>query len=411
MKVLLVSQYFVPEVGATQNRMLEFARALSRAGHRVDVLTEVPNHPSGVIAEPFRRGWVHVERTPDYTATRVWVVTAPRKTFWTRLAFYFSFVCMALVASIRLAPRYDVVIATSPPLPAALAGLVIGRMKRSAFVLDVRDLWPHAAAALGELSPGLAYRLAERGEMWLYRSATLIAATTREFCRHIERRGIPAARIQHVPNGTRPDIFRPSHPGAAAFRAAQSLEGQFVVAYAGLHGLAQGLPVVLDAAARLLPERDVTFLFIGEGPVKARLVDDAALRRLTNVRFLPEMPIDACAAALSAADALLVPLAPHRVFDMFVPSKLFDAMATGRPVLLSVDGEAREILERAGAGVFVPPGDADGLAEAILRLRSDPSGREHMGARGRAFVLEHYDRRREADTFVSAVARAVQDTR
>ncbi len=411
MKVLLVTQYFFPEVGATQNRMLEFARALSRAGHSVDVLTEVPNHPSGVIAEPFRRGWVHVERTADYTATRVWVATAPRKTFWTRVAFYFSFVFMALAASIRLAPRYDEVIATSPPLPAALAGQGIGRLKRSAFVLDVRDLWPHAAVALGELAPGLAHRLAERGEMRLYRSATLIAATTREFCRYIEARGIPAARIQHVPNGTRPDIFRPAHPGASAFRTIQSLEGQFVVAYVGLHGIAQGLPSVLEAASRLLPERDVSVLFIGEGPVKARLVDEAASRQLTNVRFLPEMPVDACAAALSAADALLVPLAPNSVFDMFVPSKLFDAMAAGRPVILSVDGAARAILERAGAGVFVPPGDADGLAEAILRLRNDPAGRDEMGARGRAFVLEHYDRRRQADTFVSAIARAVRETR
>jgi glycosyltransferase involved in cell wall biosynthesis len=411
MRVLLVSQYFAPELGATQNRMMEFTQALVRAQHQVDVLTEVPNHPSGVILPAFRRRWIHVERAAGYTVTRVWVAAATRKTFRTRLTFYFSFVVMALAASFRLPSRYDVVIATSPPLPAALAGLIISRVKRAAFVLDVRDLWPHAAIALGELGPGLIYRLAEYAETRLYRGAALITATTSEFCRYIINRGVPASRVRQVPNGTRPDIFRPDHPGRDAFRAARQLTQHFVVLYAGLHGIAQDLPSVLGAAGRLIAEQDMVFLFIGEGPMKASLLETAAQRGLRNVRFLSELPLEDCAAALAAADVLLVPLSANKVFDMFIPSKLFDAMAAARPIVLSVDGEARAILERAGAGLFVPPGDDRALASALLRLRANPDDCRDMGARGRQFVLDRYDRRREADAFVAAVESAVQGTR
>ena len=411
MKVLLVSQYFAPEVGATQNRMMEFTRALVRAGHHVDVLAEVPNHPSGVIASAFRAGWVHVDRQPDYTVTRVWVATAVTKTFWTRLAFYFSFLFMSLVASVRLQSRYDVVIATSPPLPSAVAALAIARFKRARFVLDVRDLWPRAAIALGELRPGVLYALAERAESMLYRGATLISATTTEFCRYIAERGTPRERIRHVPNGTRPDVFRPDRERGERFRDAEGLSTQFIALYAGLHGIAQGLSFVLDAAERLADVPDVTFVFMGEGPMKARLLEEASRRALGNVRFLSERPIEECAAALSAANVSLVPLAPNEVFDMFVPSKMFDAMAAGCPVVLSVDGEARRILDAANAGVFVPSGDGRALADALLRLRADPDARRRMGECGRQFVLDRYDRAAEADRFVSAMEAAVSRER
>ena len=398
-----MTQYFAPEVGATQNRMMEFARAFVRAGHTVDVLTEVPNHPSGVIAPPFRRGWIHVE-PGDFRTIRVWVVTSPRKTFYVRAAFYLSFLLMAIVASFTLPRRYDAVVATSPPLPVAVAGLIIARLKRARFVMDVRDLWPRAAVALGELSEGALYRFAEKVESWLYRNAALISATTEEFCAYIRGRGIAGERIRHVPNGTRTDVFTPDDPGAAQFRAAERLEGKFVVMYAGLHGIAQGLPFVLDAAAALAADPQIVFVMLGEGPRKEQLVEAATARGLTNVRFLRERPVAACASAIAAADVMLVPLAPNPVFEMFVPSKLFDAMAAGRPVILSVPGEAQAILERSGGGCYVPPGDAAALAAAIRDLKADPERRRRMGANARRFVEGAYDRRRESDRLVAAVA-------
>jgi len=410
MRVLLLSQYFFPEVGATQTRMYEFARALAEVGHEVDVLTEFPNHPVGIIPSEYAGRLMEVDRTRPFRILRVWVFTSPRKTFWTRLGFYGSFFAMALLGSLRLRSRYDAVVATSPPLPVAMAGLLISRLKRAAFVMDVRDLWPKAAQALGELSNPHLYRLAKAMEQRLYEKADRVTATTRSFCQYITGRGIPADKIVHLPNGTLEEVFTPER-GDADLRHRLGLESKFVVTYAGLHGIAQGLTTVLEVADRLRSEEDVEFLFIGEGPQKSQLMAHAAQLGLERVRFLPAVPLEQSAHYLNASDALLVPLARDPVFDMFVPSKLFDGMACGKPILLSVDGEAREILEEAGGGLFVEPGDADALTKAIRYLFAHPDLRKEMGERGRLFVTQHYRRRMQARQFAQVVITVVEKRR
>jgi glycosyltransferase involved in cell wall biosynthesis len=271
-------------------------------------------------------------------------------------------------------------------------------------VLDIRDLWPSAAQALGELSDGLAYRAAERLERALYRDATRIVATTEGFKTHIERAAGVPVRVDVVPNGTRVDLFTPQQRDPA-LRSQLGLKASFVAAYVGLHGIAQDLGTVLAAAERLQGE-DVAFLFVGEGPEKAALIDLSARRGLRNVVFAPAVPPEACARYLSAADVALVPLAANAVFTTFIPSKMFDAMACARPVLLSVDGEAREVLERSGAGWFVPPGDPAELAEAIRRAARDSEGTRSRGVRGREFVIAGYSRESQAQKFAEIVEEA-----
>lgn len=407
MRVLLVSQYFFPEVGATQTRMMEFSRALVAAGHEVDVLTEFPNHPAGVIPESYKGRWVEFDRSQPFRIVRVRVAASPRKTFRTRILFYGSFVAMAIAASLRLSRRYDVVAATSPPLPVALAGEIIARLKGASFVMDVRDLWPLAAGALKELSNARMYRWAERLEQYLYSRASRITVTTKAFEHHILAQDPGrAARIVHVPNGTVEEIFDPAR-GDNGVRERLGLQDRFVVTYAGLHGVAQDLPTVLAAAERLKGHRHVHFLFLGEGPLKEALKAEARARGLTSVTFHDQVPLEESAWYLNASDALLVPLTADPVFRMFVPSKLFDAMACAKPVLLSVDGEARELLEAAGAGIYVPPGDADRLAESILSLAGDPDARASMGKNGRAYVLSHYRRSQQARHFAAVLAETV----
>jgi len=402
MRVLIVSQYFYPEVGATQTRMREFARALAAAGHDVDVLTEFPNHPTGIIPPAYRRRWIEFDTLDGFRVIRVRVVTSPRKNLRTRLLFYGSFVAMAVACSGRLQRRYDVVAATSPPLPVALAGRILSRLKRAPFVMDVRDLWPLAAGALNELSNPRAFRWAERLERSLYDSADRIVVTTRAFEKYIAaQRPERAPKIVYVPNGTVMEIFDPAR-GDGGLRQRLAREQEFVIVYAGLHGVAQGLSTALEAAS-LLRGRDVRLVLLGEGPVKPSLQEEARLRRLDNVTFVDQVPIEASAQYLNAADVLLVPLVADPVFDMFVPSKMFDAMAAGKPVVLAVDGEAREILERAGAGVFVPPGDAAALARAILALQADAGLRAEMGRRGREFVRRHYVRADQAREFAAVL--------
>jgi glycosyltransferase involved in cell wall biosynthesis len=404
MKVLLLSQYFYPEVGATQTRMFEFARALAADGHDVDVVTEFPNHPTGVFPDRYRGRWLELDGSQPFRIRRVWVFARPRKTFWTRLGFYFSFFVMAIIGSWRLAGRYDVVVATSPPLPVAVAGFVISRLKRAAFVMDVRDLWPKAAQALGELSDGWFYRLAERLEEALYRRSDLITVTTRAFMRDIGGR-VPAlaSSIQLVPNGTLDAVFDPAR-GDAGLRTRLGLDGKFVVAYVGLHGLAQGLGTVLDAAGLLKAEDDIRFVFVGEGPLKQALMARVEAEGLPNVRFLDQVPLAQSAHYMNLADALVVPLTADPVFEMFVPSKMFDAMACAKPVLLMVGGEARAILDDACAGLFVPPGDTGALCSAVAELKRHPERGTAMGTAGRQYVTRHYRRSDQAHRFATLVS-------
>jgi glycosyltransferase involved in cell wall biosynthesis len=405
MRVLLISQYFHPEVGATQTRMREFARALVAAGHDVDVLTEFPNHPTGVFPDGYRWRMIEKAALDGFRVIRVRVVASPRKTFWTRVSFYGSFVVMAIACSLALHRRYDVVAATSPPLPVAFAGRVISRLKRAAFVMDVRDLWPLAAGALRELSNPRAFRWAERLEQSLYNASDRIVVTTRAFERHITAgRSDRAAKIVYVPNGTVGDVFDPAK-GDGGVRARLARADEFLVVYAGLHGVAQGLSTALEAAARLRGSR-VRFAFVGEGPLKRALREQAMTLGLENVTFVDQVPLDESAYYLNAADALLVPLVPDPVFDMFVPSKLFDALSAAKPVLLAVDGEARGILEQAGGGVFVEPGDPAALADAILALQADPAACAAMGRSGRQFVRQHYLRSDQARVFASVLESA-----
>lgn len=411
MRVLIVSQYFHPEIGATQTRMFEFARALIEQGHRVDVLTEFPNHPSGIIPPTYRWKMYEVDRTHPFLILRVWVLTSPRKSFWTRLGFYGTFFLMAVLASLRLPMRFDVVVATSPPLPVAAAGLVISRLKGAAFLMDVRDLWPRAALALKELTnPGL-YALAEWVEHKLYRKAARITATTEAFCQDIRDR-VPEVgeRLVHVPNGTLDDIFSPAR-GDAGLRDRLGMGDKFVVTYAGLFGIAQDLSTVLAAAERLNDNPSIEFLLIGEGPEKEKLMSESKRRSLNRLRFLAQVPLHESAHYLNASDALLVPLAPDPIFDMFVPSKLYDALACAKPVILSVNGEARAILERAGAGVFVEPGNPDALAATILQMSKTPDQARAMGARGREFVRRYYLRTVQSRRFSEIVAESAAHRR
>lgn len=395
MHVLLVSQYFHPEVGATQTRMLEFARGLTAKGHRVTVLTEFPNHPHGIIPDAYRGKLFTEERLEGFTVLRTWVWATPVKTFWGRIAFYLSFMVLASLRGLFYRPRVDAVLATSPPLFSGAVGWAISRGKGAKFVLDIRDIWPAAAVALGELRSPLTLKWAGWLERRLYRAADCITAVTRGFCAHIATVGADASKIRWLPNGTVEGLFTPER-SEAGLKAQLGLEGRFVVTFAGTHGIAQGLPAVLDAAKRLAGE-PVTFLFIGDGPVKSALVERARAEGLDNVVFHPQVPLTRIPPYLNLSDALLVPLRNDPVFSSFIPSKLFDSMACAKPVILMVDGEARSLLDQARAGLYVAAEDAGALADAVRWLRAHPEESREFGERGRKFVLENFTRSRQVE--------------
>jgi glycosyltransferase involved in cell wall biosynthesis len=382
LRVLIVSQYFPPEVGATQSRMQAFAEYLAARGHEVTVIAEFPNHPRGVLPDVYRRHLYEDDRSNHYRVLRVWVKTGVEKSQATRLAFYGSFTAAAAAVG-PLAGRADVVLATTPPLFTGVAAVALARMSRAPLVLDVRDLWPAAAEALAQIRGRPLTHAAVALERWLYRQSDAVVAVTRPFCGHIDRirGGTPATVL--IPNGTL-EMFFEETVGDGVRAELGVPEDAFLVTFAGTHGIAQSLPSVIDAAARV--NGRVHFAFVGEGPVKQALEDDARARGLGNVHFHPQVPITVIPRILASSDALLVPLSGHPLFESFMPSKLVDFMAAGKPVVLSAAGESARIVERTRAGVVVAPEDAGGLAEATLWLSRNPAEAVAMAERGRSFA-------------------------
>lgn len=396
MRVLVVSQYFPPESGACANRVRSFVRGLKEEGHEVVVLTEKPCYPEGIIEEEYRGGLFEERVVDGVSVINTWVYTRPEASFLTRLLSYLTFMVMAVLAAGRAEGSFDIVLASSPPLTAGVAGWAVSKLKNARFVLDVRDLWPDVAVAMGEVENPAVIRAAKAVERFLYRQADGITAATGRFCEHIGSTVDDPPPLKRIMNGTVPETFDQAERRSEMRETLGVDSEDFVVTYAGIMGRAQGLPHILEAADRLEDEDDIVFHLRGRGAIKEQLVEEAHTRSLDNVRFFQYCPLEKAAAHMAVSDALLVPLAHDDLYRSFIPSKLFDSMASGRPVLLSVDGEAREILEEAEAGTFYPPEDGKALAEQIRWLMDHPDERTEMGQRGKAYANTHCTRRAQA---------------
>jgi colanic acid biosynthesis glycosyl transferase WcaI len=393
MRILYLTQYFYPEIGATQTRAYEMASGLARAGHQVTILTEVPNHPQGII-HPAYRGhlWVR-ERMEDIQVLRVWVKASSIKNPAARICFYLTYMLNATLAGLCLATeRYDLIYATSPPLLVGAAGLALSLLRRLPFVFEVRDLWPESAIELGEINRPAAVRLAQAIADLCYRRAARTVAVTQGIYDRLQQKGIGPERLALIPNGANTDLYRPG-PRDASICKRLGLEGKFVLIYAGLHGLIHGTESIIECARLLQQYKDILFILIGEGVRKMHLMSLAQEYALDNILFLPAQPECDLPRYLSCADAGLATTKRLPLCEGTIPVKMFSYMACGLPVILAVRGEARQILERAGAGIAVEPEDPAQLCEAILRLKADPEFRRECGRRGREFVLENYDRK------------------
>ena len=395
MRILYLSQYFPPEAGATQTRAYEMARNLVLAGHQVTMLAEFPNHPSGIIPDEYRGRLYERADLDGIDVIRVWVKASPVKTMMNRMAFYLSYMVNATVAGVAMARGpFDFVYATSPPLFTGGAGVALSWLKRTRFVFEVRDLWPESAVALGELKGDRAIAWATRLEEMCYNRASKIIVVTEGSRRRLIERGYSEADIELIPNGSNVSQFRPRPEEGARLRVEMGLEAKFLVLYAGNHGIAQGLDTILEVARLLRDLPDVQIVLVGEGPEKAELQRLRDQDGLSNLTLLAERPTDEIPAYLSAADVALVPLRKRELFLDVVPSKMYDAWACACPTVVSVDGEARRILESAQAGLFAEPDDAHEIALAIKALRADPDRAAQLGRNGRAYVEQHHSRER-----------------
>lgn len=384
MRILIFTQYFTPEIGATQTRLHTFAAGLASRGHEVEVVCEVPSHPQGIVHPGYRRRPVHRRHLDGFDISYVWVRTSPVKTGLSRLALYGSYAAMAtVVGAVR---RADVILASSPPLPVAAAAAAVATRHRVPWVLDVRDLWPEAAVAMGELRRGPALRLALALERRLYRSAAAITTVTEPFRRAIVAKTHDAEKVSVLPNGT--TRFWTKGAELQVDRASLGLPfDRFLWTFAGNIGIAQGLDSAIDAAEQL--DDGFQLLLLGDGPARPGLERQVARSGSSTVTFHDQVAPEAAIHYLRASDALLVSLAAKPELASFVPSKLFDFCAVGRPVIVAAAGEPQRLAVTRRAAIGTAPGDPDALAAAVRRLRDDAGLRAQLSSAGRSFAAKN----------------------
>jgi glycosyltransferase involved in cell wall biosynthesis len=391
LNIVYLCHYFHPELGAPSARGLEMARVWRDAGHTVKIVTGFPNHPTGVIPEEYRGEKFRIEPFEGLTIFRNWVYATPNEGFVKKTLGHLSFMASSVLLSLPRIGEVDVIVVSSPTFFSVISAWLFAVIKRKPFVFDVRDLWPAIFVELGVLKNKLIIRALEAIEMFLYRQASRVVLVTESFSEILAKRGVPADKLLTITNGVDLEFFRPG-PKENAIRSELGLEGKFVALYIGAHGISQGLESLLEAAERLKDDPETVFVFVGEGAKKKELLALAEARGLSNVRFLPGQPKARMPLFYQAADVCFVPLRAIDMFETFIPSKMFEIMGCARPILGSVAGEPRRILEASGGAVLTDPQDAEAIATALTRLKADPD-RESLGARGRAFVETHYDRR------------------
>lgn len=388
LRILFLSDNFPPEMNAAATRVYERACYWAKWGHDVTVLTCQPNFPDGKVFEGYANRWYQVEEMGGIRVVRVKTFITANSGVFLRTLDFISFMVSGVAAGL-FERRPDVVCATSPQFFAAIAGWILGILRRRPFVFELSDLWPASIVAVGAMRPSLPLRLVEKVELFLYRRAAAVVALTNAFKANLTRRRIDPDKITVVKNGVDLSRYAP-RPRDEALAAEWGLTGKLVVGYIGTHGMAHGLRNVLDAAELLRDRDDIRLMLVGAGAEREELKARAAERGITNVVFVPAQPKGLMPAFWSLCDVALVHLRNSPVFEEVIPSKMFEAMGMGLPVMLVVPaGEARAILEEDQAGIWVPPEDPQALAEACRRFADDQDMRATLARNSLAAAPRH----------------------
>src|SRR6266542_32488 len=396
MHITVLTQYYPPEIGAPQARLSELANHFVDRGHSVTVLTAMPNYPTGRIHAGYGGIWRR-EYKDGINLIRTFIFPTQKADLVYRMTNYLSFVVSSSTIGSLLLDHSDYLFVESPPIFLGLSGIWLSRLKGARLIFNVSDLWPESAVQLDILRrESTSFKAISWLEKFCYSQAWLITGQSRSILADINRR-FPDRRTFHLSNGVDTRRFQPDRWTAEA-RATLNGNAESVALYAGLHGLAQGLGQVLKAAEALQKESGLQLVLIGDGPEKNNLINHAKQRNLSNVRFLDPRPAHEIPALIAAADIVLVPLKKYILGA--VPSKLYEAMASGRPVVLIAEGEAAELVRRHETGIVVKPGDISGLLEAVRRLHMEPSLRRILGQNGRVVAEQYFDRATIAERFI-----------
>ncbi len=392
MHILFLTDNFPPEVNAPASRTHEHARHWVQLGHQVTVITCAPNFPTGRVFEGYRNRLWQQEMIDGVRVIRVWSYVTANEGFLRRVLDYVSYMVSASLASLFVR-HVDIVVGTSPQFFTACAGWFVGACKRVPFVFELRDLWPESIKAVGAMKDSAAIRMLERIELFLYRRAALIVTVTESFKRTLGARGIDTGKIEVITNGVDIARFSP-RPKDAELLARHGLQDCFVAGYVGTHGMAHALETLLQTAWQLTQRpgaEDIRILLLGDGARKAELKTEAARLGLRNVIFVDSVPKDEVARYWSILDLSIIHLRRTALFTTVIPSKLFECMGMGIPVLHGVEGESADIVRREDVGRTFEPENATQLADALVELREHPETVAAYKAHCLA-AAQHYDR-------------------
>jgi colanic acid biosynthesis glycosyl transferase WcaI len=393
MRILFITPYFPPEVGAAQTRIYELALRLQQMGHQVAVLTTFPSYPSGVVPKQWRRRLCWKGMDQGMTVYRVWSYAAPNRGFLKRIVSQLSFAVFASLGGMFL-PCCDAIVVESPPLFDGFAGIFLNAVKGSPYLFMVSDLWPETAVQMGMLRSPFLIWASKQIELLFYRRAAAILALTAGIQAKIGAAGIDGSKVILFRNSVDCEFFRPGLHRNGIRHELGVGDQDFVAAYCGTFGLAQNLTTVLETAVlfQTSGDKQVRFLLVGDGAESDILKYKALELALSNVTFVEPVPKERMPELLNAVDCVLVPLRKLEIFRGALPTKMFEAMACARPAILGIAGEAEQLMREAGAGYCVVPEDPAALHDAVLQLMKNTAEAQRMGERGREFVVLHFSR-------------------
>ncbi len=390
-RILFLSHFYPPEMGGAASRISGLARWLVKFGHNVTVITGYPNYPIGKIYPDYKNQKNKIEFIDGVQILRSKVLPVSYQSVLVRLLNYFTLFFTALWSGIRKRNNFDIVIASSPPLTIGILGLILSKIYKIPWIFDIRDIWPDVAVEAGMVKEdGIVDRLSKKLADYLYKQATYITPVTERKLTKIEKIDIHTSKISVVFNGVDFDLI--NNMKQKDWRSELGLENKFILSYAGLIGIAQGVNVIIETAIRLKLENNIHFLIVGEGIEKQKLQNRVKSLGLSNITFLPSQPKESIPSLLTTSDIALIPLVSDKLLDA-VPSKLLEAWACKLPVILIAGGEAADIVSKAQGGIVVSSNDVEGIMTAIIKLKDSPALMNKYSQNGFIYVSRYFDRK------------------
>jgi glycosyltransferase involved in cell wall biosynthesis len=391
-KILILTQYFPPETGAAQNRLWNLASRLRDKGADVTVLTGMPNYPQMKIHEGYRKRCYLKETMNEFTVHRCWLYAGTSKSIFPRLLTYFSFVVTSFFTGWFKLGRFDYILCESPPLFLGISAVLLKELKGAKLIFNVSDLWPESAEKLGLITNRFLLGITTKLEERLYRSSFLITGQTKGIVRNISNR-CPGKKVHWLKNGVDLDSFRDLPAKDFSWRLDNGFtEDDFLLLYAGILGHAQGLEVLLKAAQLLKEQKKIRFILVGDGPERDKLVRLKEELKLENLFFFPAVPRVQLLRIIAGIDVALIPLRKIDLFKGAIPSKMFENLALRKPILLGVEGEAKELfIDEGNTGLAFVPEDEHDLAAKARILFEDRKLTLELGENGFNYVSRMFN--------------------